>query len=220
MTKVAQVDIELSKEWKIIVERLNPAKIGRRVEIQIGKATRVNGMMARRQIRGTIRKGVPPPNAPLTKFIKGSSKAVVDNGELWKAITSVVIDPWTAEVGVLKGDPNANTAYIVHEGANIPVTPAMRGMFGLLAAVSRGDQDVSVLSGRALELWNRNPGAGWKDLSPNTTHIKIKGRPYIRLALEDPDLRMAMAKNWMLALEAGINGTGAKLSSVPSKLNK
>ena len=147
-----------------------------------------------------------PGNAPLTIAVKGSSKPGVDKGELFKAITYKVLSPYTAEVGVLKGDKTVNIAIAFHEGATIPVTPAMRGLFAALASASQGK--ATNLGPRAQELFGRYKG--WKGLRASTTHIKIPGRPFIRKALEDPANKARVYQNWHQALLAAASMSGKK----------
>lgn len=205
--------VTLTGPWSKLSSMLSPSVASGRIAREMRNATRSNGAIARKAIRKHIQSGLSPANEPLTIMIKGSTKpGVTGRGELFKAITSVVIDPYTAEVGVKKGDPEANTAIVVHEGARIKVTPKMRAMFGYLADVSDGGRPASALSGRAAELYRMRPG-GWKALKQSTTHIRIPGRPFIEQALDDETLRRKLAHNWLSAWAAGLAGKRFKAAT-------
>lgn len=198
--------ITLTGPWSKLGTALNPSAVSGHLRAQMHNATSANGAIARRAIRDHIKGGVSPADSPLTVFIKGSSKPVVDSpGGIFQSIASVVIDPFTVEVGVKKGDRSADYARVVHEGARIKVTPAMRAMFGYLADVSDGKRDASELTGRAADLWRRRPG-GWKALKHSTTHIRIPGRPFIEEALDNDALRKKLGENWLRAWAAGLVG--------------
>jgi hypothetical protein len=189
--------------WAKLAAMLDPGVTNPRISREMGRATRINGLIVRKAIRAELKSGMAPANAPLTVFIKGSSKPGIDHGEMFKAITSVVINPFMAEIGVKKGDNAGSSALAVHEGATIRVTPKMRAMFGYLADVSAGKRDASRLTGRAAQLYRRRPG-GWKALKQSTTHIRIPARPFIAQAMEHPGLRAKIGHNWTAAWAAGL----------------
>ena len=201
---MAKTIITFTKSWDRVKAYAVAGKFSVELKKNLAKATKLNAMYLRKHIRKQLRSGMKPPNAPLTVAVKGSSKPGIDKGELFKAITYKVLTPYTAEVGVLKGDKNANIAIAFHEGATIPVTPAMRGLFAALASASQGK--ATHLGPRAQELFGRYKS--WKPLLPSTTHIKIPGRPFIKQALEDPLAKMKIYGNWHQALLAAASMTG------------
>lgn len=48
------------------------------------------GQLAVGDVRATIARGVPPPNAPSTIRRKGSSKPLIDTGRMWQSLDAVV----------------------------------------------------------------------------------------------------------------------------------
>lgn len=48
------------------------------------------GQIAVGDVRDTISRGVPPPNAPSTIRRKGSSKPLIDTGRMWQSLDAVV----------------------------------------------------------------------------------------------------------------------------------
>lgn len=123
-------------------------------------------------VRGEIVKGITQqapggqPFAPLSALTierKGSSKALIDNGDLVGSITYELVDDDKVFVGLLRtakgkgGQPLVNIGRVHEEGCLIPVTQKMRGWF----------------------LYN----FGVK-LRPETTHIRIPARPFLKPVLE------------------------------------
>lgn len=179
----------------------NPPRFYMFLAQNMRKASALNGKVAERYMRKVIQAGkYVQPNADLTIILKGSSKPLVDKGLLFKGITSEVVDDYTVFAGVKKTDEASyNIGRIVHEGAIIPVTPAMRGMFMMLYKVSMGDMDPDKLEGRARELYSRMT-FGWMPLSPATTSIVIPPRPWATFVFNIPEFRQKITNNWKSAL--------------------
>tara|TARA_Y100000004_G_scaffold184388_1_gene233357 strand:+ start:247 stop:870 length:624 start_codon:yes stop_codon:yes gene_type:complete len=195
-------NITFTGDWDKISGKAIASAFTGKLKANVQKATRLNAMLARKAIRRKIQSKMPPPNAPLTAAIKGSTKPLVDKGQLFQAITFQVLTPFTAEVGVRKGDAYANIAVAIHEGATIPVTPAMRGLFAALANASDGKS--VKLTGRAQQLFKRFQG--WKALKSSTTQIVIPPRRFVQAAIEDKALKTKIYGNWQQALAASITG--------------
>jgi hypothetical protein len=165
-------------------------------------ATALNGKIAEALVRKTIQSGGGlKKNAPLTKWIKGAQKPLVDSGLMFQSITSSVQDDFTVFVGVLRTSGEYNVAVIVHEGTEEKVTPEMRGMFFMLWRASIGEIDPSKLTGRAAILWARQPG-GWAPLAPETQVIVIPGRPFFKIAFANTQMIKKARDNWKKAMEA------------------
>lgn len=203
--------VRLTGDWKKLERQLSNEVFRGKIESEMKRATRTNAFMVRREIRENLRSGSHARNAPLTVFIKKSTKPLIGPGpgaQLFQSIHFRSQSAFRAEIGVLKGDENANIAMIVHEGTTIPVTNAMRGMFAALQSVSEGKREPGSLRGRAQELYARRP-QGWKALKPSTTMIRIPARPFLREVIERDDLNNAVARNWLAAAAAAIAGTRA-----------
>jgi hypothetical protein len=205
--------VRLTGDWKKLERQLSSEVFREKISTEMRRATRTNAFMVRREVRLNLRDGNHARNAPLTTFIKGSTRPLIGPGpgaQLFQSIHFRSQSPFRAEIGVLKGDTNANIAIIVHEGATIPVTPAMRGMFAALQDASEGRREPGTLRGRARDLYGRRP-KGWKALKPTTVAIRIPARPFIRQVVEREDLNRAVGRNWLAAAAAAIAGTRAQL---------
>ncbi len=192
------------KGWKRLQKMLDPKKSGRIMSKHLQRATRLNGKIAEKQIRDTIKAGSYTSNAELTQAIKGEDKPLigVDAGaQLFGGITSKMMDDTTLFVGILKTAGIYNVAVALHEGVSITVTPAMRGLFFILWQASTGAIDRSKLTGRAAELFALKPG-GWLPLKPSTTFIIIPARRFIEQAFADKSVRKKSKANWLAATKA------------------
>lgn len=204
--------VKLSNAWMTFRVLLAPRGFDHRLRTEVCKATRVNGLLLRRLIRQKIRSVVPPALSPMTAGVKGSSKPLVDRGDLWKSVTSSPQSWDKAFVGVLRtaqapdGGDLYDVAKTLHNGASITVTDRMRGMFVMLARVATGRMHRDKLRGRARELFDRRPDFPWKPLAPGTTAIHIPARPFIRLVIEDPAVQAQLKANWDAAVEKAITG--------------
>jgi hypothetical protein len=199
--------------WKKMKALLNPAGFSETLKKNVAKATKLNGMMLRAEVRKRISDKAYSPNAKLTIALKGSSTPLVDDADLMNAISDVVIDWKTVFVGVKRGTRGGefNLAAILHEGAQIEVTPKMRLMFFLLYEVSHGKTPASKLTGRAAEIW-ASAGADMKfyPLKDGTTHIVIPARHFFRAVFEDPKVIKRAKANWEAAVAATFEQLGGE----------
>lgn len=199
--------ITLTGDWSRLSSKLDPLSAGKALEREVAKATERNAQEVAKAFRQEIRAGTPPVLAPLTRRIKRSTKALFDHGELSKACVGVLINWRRAEAGVLRTAPEmVNVAKTLHYGASIKVTEKMRMMFARLAACSAGRANPATLTGRAAELWRRNPKMKWRRLSDSTKVIKIHGRPWMKNALERPALVAKLKTNWQRAVAKVFTG--------------
>lgn len=204
MTSGINFDLKLTG-FQQFLGALDPATFNRLLRKHVGAATRLNGLLLKKRVRERIRSGVPPRNAALTMLIKGSSKPLVDRGDLFGAVTSAVISWDRAEVGFLRTSGANNIGEILTRGAIIPVTDKMRAMFKALAMVADGSWPASKLRGRALELWNRRPGLPWKPLKDSTKAIVIPPRPFMRQAFTDQATIDECLATWRQAVQDAID---------------
>ena len=199
--------VRLTGDWKKLERQLSSDVFRAKITSEMKRATFINAGIVKREVRLNIRDGGHTPNAVLTRFIKGSSRPLIDQpGGLFQAIAFRSTGPFRAEIGVLKGDPAANIAFIVHQGATIPVTAKMRGMFAALQDASEGRREPGSLTGRARELYARQQ-KGWKALKPSTVAIRIAPRPFFRQAVENQELNNRVAENWLAAAASAVAGT-------------
>lgn len=192
--------------WKKMRKALKAPAFQTTLRRQLRRASVLNGKLVERRIREAMRKGGYAKNANLTIAIKGSTKPLVDDGQLFQFITSKVIDDTTVFVGALRTDDNYNIIETIHNGATINVTPKMRGLFFILWMASKGQVPLSKLEGRAAELFRRMPydSYGWRPLKESTTHIIIPPRPFIHKVLADVSLQLKVKENWTMAVQTAL----------------
>jgi len=201
-------------EWRNVTDA---NAFSRRLQRNVRRATALNALAAAKKMREVIQSGKLKANAPLTMAVKGSTKPLVAGGDLFQSITVQKINEDEHFVGVLRTEGDFNLVAILHEGATIPVTPAMRWMFLMLAKASDGTMDPSKLEGRASELFAQFQG--WKPLGASTTAIVIPERPFVRITFESPDLIALCKANWAAACQAALNPK-KKSPEAESKLAK
>jgi len=164
------------------------------------RATGRNALLAQGAIRRAIKSNINPKNAALTSAIKGSTKTLVDHGELFQAVAIKMISDTEAFAGILRTDGAFNLGVALHEGATISVTPRMRAMFFLLWLASTGA--ITGLDGRAGELFARYQD--WKPLKKTTTVITIPARRFVEKAFSSKGLKKKMVTNWKRAVETSL----------------
>lgn len=207
---MGKIELKMTGDWKRMAAALDPKRFEANLQANIHKATKFNGMMVRAEVRRRIKGRKYEANAPLTVLVKRSSTPLVDDGDLFGAVTSKDIDAYSVFVGILRsatskdGRSLTNIAEFLHSGGNIPVTEAMRGMFILLSEVGQGKREVASLEGRAAEMAKALKGR-IKNIHPlkqSTKFIVVPPRPFLTSVLEDPIVLKRCEKNWRKAAMA------------------
>lgn len=178
---------------------LSPAKIPRRLRKHVRKATELNAMLGASEVTRAIYKGVPPPNSDLTVALKGSSRTLVDSGNLAGSVHGKAVDWDEGHIGVLrrkkakrvskkvKGARYTNDiAALLYFGATISVTDKMRRLFFALASSKKYHGKI-------------------KPLSPKTKVIVIPPRRYLDAALTT-QMEAKYKKNWLAAIKLTLLG--------------
>lgn len=205
-----KVEFKLTGDWKKMSSALDPKRFQANLESNLGRATAFNGMMVASEIRKRIKSRKYAKNAPLTVLIKKSSTPLVDDGDLFGAVTSKTLDKYSVFVGILRsavssdGHSLTNLAELLHNGGTVQVTESMRGMFILLYEVGQGKREASTLEGRTAEL-AKALGSRIKQirpLKPTTKYINIPPRPFLTSVLNDPVVLKRCKRNWEKAARA------------------
>lgn len=126
------------------------------------------GVYVRDKIKRGIRDQAPggkqfAPLHPATIAAKGSSKALINNGDMVGAITYKITSPEQVFVGLLRtaknkqGEELANLGHIHEYGRIVKVTPKMRGYLGAVLGIH---------------------------LKPDTIAITIPARPFLQPVLD------------------------------------
>lgn len=204
-----RIEFKLTGDWKKMAAAMDPKRFKANLDNVMGNATKLNGMMVAGEVRKRIKAKKYAKNAPLTVLIKKSSTPLVNDGDLFGAITSQNIDKYTVFIGILRsattsdGYPLTNLAELLHNGGHITVTEHMRNMFILLAEVGQGKREASSLEGRAAEL-ARALGSRIRQIKPlksSTKYITIPPRPFLLSVLNDPTIHARCKKNWQRAAQ-------------------
>ena len=150
---------------------------------QVRKQNKILGISFEDKVRKEIKQGKFAKNSRLTELLKGSSKPLVDQGDLWASINSDVYRYLELRVGVIRKDPRTgkSIALILHEGATITVTPKMRAWFRR----------------RHVET-----GGLVRPLKQSTQAIKIPARPFFRQSLiENKEVEVELRQRWGKAVD-------------------
>src|SRR4029077_7451310 len=92
-------ELKLTGAWKKLSPTLDPKKFDEAISKNVGMATQFNGQLMSAEIRKRIRQKKYAANSSMTVLIKKSSTPLIDDGDLWGAITSKNIDEFTVFVG-------------------------------------------------------------------------------------------------------------------------
>lgn len=197
-------------DWKRFEIALEPGRYDKVMKKHVGKALELSALFVVSMIRDGIKDGDFDENALLTREIKGSSKPLVDKGDLWQAITHTMVDEFRVFVGLNRTERGGgkrgkkdtyNIGITLHEGVTVKVTDKMRALFFYLwlASVDPGRYERK-LKGRAKELWERKKG-GWRKLEKG--FVRIPGRPFIKAVFDDPGVKAKVEKILAAGVDAG-----------------
>lgn len=175
--------VKLSGDWKKFLRKFSSRareefqrELRRKVQHQLG-------LLRRDVIQYVDSEKHGVPNSPLTILSKGSSRPLVDRGDLRESIntrTEVTRNEVHGGVGVLRSSVNRegkklwNVAAALHEGFVVRVTPKVR------AAVFA-------------EMRKRRRKKVNLDSSEGSRTWKVKGRPFIEDPLEAAEERIKLA---------------------------
>jgi hypothetical protein len=210
-------EFRLTGHWRKFARAIDPDRVGPALERNLQKATIVNAMYVISEIRRRIKRRAYERNSAFTVLLKRSSTPLVDDSDLFNAVTHQVVSPTAVFVGVFRtardedGKSLANLAELLHEGGVIQVTTAMRNMFALLAAVGSGEVSKSELTGRAAEIAARLKGRikQMKPLKDSTRALVIPPRPFLRAVFKDPKVLKRVRKTWEKAVQDTLQGEAA-----------
>ena len=169
---------KLSGDWGKLETLLNPSRIAAGIQ----QAAAHVGNYGTSEVKKGIVSGAPggqkfAPLSPVTIARKGSSKPLIDKGDLVGSITYQVVDADNIFIGVKKGKEVSIAA--VHEfGCTIGVTPKMRAYLHY--------QDIH--------------------LRASTQYIHIPPRPFLRPVLLGDDFKNKVAEIYIQAIERVFSG--------------
>jgi len=198
----------LTGGWSRYLRKLSPASQAK-LKAASDRLTKINALIMAREIRAGISRGAYAKNAGLTEMIKGSSKPLVDRGQLFQSITHRRLAPSTYFVGVLRTSGAYNTVKTVHDGATITVSRAMSEMFKFIGLALLGKFDpAGLVSPRAIELYrrmSRNGATQFIDMVPGSV-IRIPSRPFIHDRFRDAALLAVLRNNWNRGIANAMGG--------------
>ena len=164
---------KLSGDWSRLDEILNPSRIAAGIQ-QV--AARVGNYGASEVKKGIVSSAPGGqkfvPDSSMTIARKGSSKPLIDKGDLVGSITYQVIDSNNVFIGVKKGK-EVNIAAVHEFGCTIGVTPKMRAYL-------------------------HHQGV---HLRASTQYIVIPPRPFLRPVLTGDDFKAKVAEIYIQAIE-------------------
>lgn len=179
--------IKLKGQWKEVKNLFNARGFSSRLKAEQTRYLEAIGIALQGLMIQIIVTDKPfKENSALTVALKGSSTPLVNDGDLVGAITHLVAGK-VVFIGVLRGSDSINIAEILHDGAKIKVSKAMRGFF--------------------YALHKKNPAI--KPLKKSTKYIIIPARPFAKETLEDKGVRPFITQNGQKMLTAALTGRKA-----------
>lgn len=213
----AAVQMKLTGKWAKMRVILSPKRLAAATSVEVSRATEQNAMFTARAIRRYIKAAKVEANAAATIAMKGSSKPLVHTGQMFQSIKGSLINSTTALAGVLRtaksedGAELANVAAILNEGATIPVTESMRGLFYALHTATtrgRGAVDASPRLDAILGARGGSKEVIWP-LDEGTEEIDLPARPFFEDSI-DSALKARIRKNWERAYQRALTKYGVK----------
>lgn len=219
-----KIQLKLDAGWQKMASAMDPKRFKANMDANMNKATQFNGLLILQAIRQRVKARKYAKNAALTILIKKSSVPLIDDADLWGAVTTKNINAYTLFVGVLRttmgpdGKPLTSLVEFLHEGGSIQVTDKMRNMFILLSEVGQGKRDIATLEGRTAEIAKALGSriSQIKPLKAGTTAIVVPPRPFIGDVINDPSIKQKCTNNWIKAAKAAVHDQAQGSSSKPA----
>ena len=170
---------KLIGEWDKLLNELSPT----RMQNELHKAAAKTGNYGASEVKKGIQSGAPggktfAPLHPATIAQKGSSKPLINKGDLIGNVTYEVLDPDAVFIGVKrtaknrKGMSEVHIALVHEFGCTMAVTPKMRAYLHYHGI----------------------------HLNKTTQYINIPARPFLRPILNSNDFREKIASIYMAAI--------------------
>ncbi len=200
---------ELDRNWKKYLEAVDPVELRKRFRFYFKRAHNRIGQDFVRIARDSIISDQPyAPNAPLTIALKGSSKPLVDTGELIRSLGYKVKGHTKVTVGVGRSKQVGKRQLyeVLHNGARIKVTPQMArfmaiklskmlrdGNFKGRTKANRRDHK-SRIEGSLEKMTNASKGKnlGW---------WVIPARPFLATPLGSDEFNEAVVRHYLEAFD-------------------
>mgnify|MGYP006908240361 FL=1 len=179
-----------------LLHLLDPDRFREALEKHLATAhARVGQEFVTRTVTTITRKKPFDPNAPLTVALKGSSTPLVDRGDLVSRITFEVVSAVRVRLGIASPKLDAGKGRylyeVLHNGATIPVTPAMRAAVMAKLQEKMGDEAFD----RMADFFRNGPSRGFWVIPP---------RPFLKHTFERPDFWKAALGHYRDAVERAI----------------
>lgn len=228
---------QLSADWADLLRTLDPNSFKRRLAHNLERAGHRVGREYVRIARGLIRSAVYAPNSPITVILKGSSKPLVDKGDLFQGIGYELDGPYNLRMGLLKrrvGQQVVNVGLVLHEGATIDVSahPQVRRKVWAMVRKAVGADRLSKLNSRSAKavkgaaaqlgikatgrsrrgMFGAMKAAGTLQARPRAGTGRqvwvIPARPFLSTPAADPAFAKAIELHYGDAIRAAFMGRG------------
>ena len=227
----------LSAEWTDLLRTLEPNSFKRRLAHNLERAGHRVGRDYVKIARGLIRAAAYAPNSPVTIALKGSSKPLVDKGDLFQGISYELDGPYNLRMGLLKrrvGQQVVNVGLVLHEGATIDVSqhPQVRRKVWAMVRKAVGADRLAKLGGRSRKavakaaadlgikatgrsrrgMFGAMKAQGKLQARPASGSGRqvwvIPSRPFLSTPATSADFNASVAKHYTEAIRATFQGRG------------
>lgn len=150
-------------DWDEFAKQLDPRRFRAQLKKEIGQANAYIGSVFVAEARKAIQGAAYAPNSPMTEAFKGSSKPLVNDGDLIGSLTWAhdEADRLAVWVGVNRMGNHVNIAKILHDGATLKVTKKMlAALFARMNELAKGSGRKAQLARDFLSRWKSKPGSG------------------------------------------------------------
>lgn len=200
--------VKLTGDWNKIQATLRRGVFEARLEQFVGLQMAASAAEAVRLIRAfMMQSGKYRKNRPMTVMIKQASTHLVDNRRLYESVEAIRVnwDEWWVGASTRRlGSREIRIAHRLHTGVKIKITARMRRMFELIHAVWLGRLNRSVLTGRAKELYSRNPRGPWMSFGKKKRLINIPKRPFIEKVKDNKTFQLFFRRAMMRAVRQAL----------------
>lgn len=237
------LQVQLIGDWRTFIAALDGDALQARLKKQLTVANKRIGRQFVTIARRRIRAGSYAPNSPITVILKGSSRPLVDRGDLMQAITFDSKDWTTLKVGAFRataGAKRVDLVRILHDGATIDVrkNPKVRIRVWAMVRKAVGAKRLAELTGRSRASVVRaatSLGLGRRRTGPMTARQRaaffarqprvagkggksiwrIPARPFILEPLNSPEFVGFVRKTWTEAIDKALTGVTKKGPEFP-----
>lgn len=193
------INFRMTGQMKQWMRCINPRELGRRLDKNVGIATKKNAAFVKAEMKGRILAGKYVKNSPVTVILKAKGVPLMEDGDLVRAIDELIISPYAAFVGVKKNASGGS------RNGKIPMVE-LAGM--LQENIKIEFKKIGPAAEARIRTWFRHKAIETHfqimPLSAGKRILRIPKRPFVEKVANNKKIQRKIISNWTNAVRQSL----------------